>query len=96
MKVNKEVLKKLASLSKINISPKLEGKMLDEFNKIIEFVNVLNKLDTTNIRPLTHIHSVGNIYREDVVDNMTQKTDMLKASPKSNSDYIKVPKILKK
>tara|TARA_B100000965_G_scaffold402284_1_gene427907 strand:+ start:479 stop:769 length:291 start_codon:yes stop_codon:yes gene_type:complete len=95
MQVNKKVLKKLATLSKIEISLKDEEEMLDEFNKIVTFINVLKKLDTKNIKELTHIHHATNIFREDRVENMLLKSDMLRSSPKSNSDYIKVPKILK-
>ena len=43
MQVNKKVLKKLATLSKIEISLKDEEEMLDEFNKIVTFINVLKK-----------------------------------------------------
>lgn len=95
MQVNKKVLKKLATLSKIEIPLKDEEEMLDEFNKIVTFINVLKKLDTKNIKELTHIHPTTNIFREDRVENMLLKSDMLRSSPKSNSDYIKVPKILK-
>ena len=96
MKINKKVLKKLASLSKINFSYEEEGKMLEDFNKMVQFINTLDEVDTTGVEPLTHIHENSNILREDKVDNMLSKADMLNNAPKSNSDYIKVPKVLDK
>jgi len=96
MKINKQVLKKLASLSKINFSSEEEGKMLEDFNKMVQFINTLDEVDTTGVEPLTHIHENSNILREDKVDNMLSKADMLNNAPKSNSDYIKVPKVLDK
>ena len=96
MKINKKVLKKLASLSKINFSSEEEGKMLEDFNKMVQFINTLDEVDTTGVEPLTHIHENSNILREDKVDNMLSKADMLNNAPKSNSDYIKVPKVLDK
>ena len=96
MKINKKVLKKLASLSKINFSSEEAGKMLEDFNKLVQFINTLDEVDTTGVEPLTHIHENSNILREDKVDNMLSKADMLNNAPKSNSDYIKVPKVLDK
>lgn len=96
MKINKQVLKKLASLSKINFSSEEEGKILEDFNKLVQFINTLDEVDTTGVEPLTHIHENSNILREDKVDNMLSKSEMLNNAPKSNSDYIKVPKVLDK
>tara|TARA_B110000438_G_scaffold126251_1_gene122788 strand:+ start:1762 stop:2052 length:291 start_codon:yes stop_codon:yes gene_type:complete len=96
MKINKQVLKKLAALSKINFSSKEEGEMLEDFNKLVQFINALDEVDTTGIEPLTHVHENSNILREDKVDNMISKAEMLNNAPKSNSDYIKVPKVLDK
>jgi aspartyl-tRNA(Asn)/glutamyl-tRNA(Gln) amidotransferase subunit C len=96
MKINKQVLKKLASLSKINFSSKEEDDMLEDFNKLFQFINTLDEVDTSGVEPLTHVHENSNILREDKVDNMLSKADMLNNAPKSNSDYIKVPKVLDK
>ena len=96
MKINEKVLQKLGSLSKINFSLKESSEMLRDFNKMVEFINSLDALEITDVKPLTHIHDQSNIYRDDNIDAMLVKSEMLRNAPKSNSDYIKVPKVIDK
>lgn len=96
MKINEKVLQKLGSLSKINFSLKERSEMLRDFNKMVEFIKSLDSLETADVKPLTHIHEQSNIFRDDNIDAMLVKSEMLRNAPKSNSDYIKVPKVIEK
>ena len=96
MKIDKKVLTQLASLSNIKFSPEGEREMLLDFNKMVHFIKTLEDIDTTDVAPLTHIHNQSNIFREDKVENMLLKSEILNLAPNSNSDYIKVPKVLGK
>ena len=64
--------------------------------KILDFVEKLNKLDTSKISALTHIISLGNVFREDkVLPSLSQK-EVLDLAPKKEGSFIKVPKIIEK
>jgi len=95
MKINEEKVRKLAILSQLNLDDEEIKKMFSDFKKILSFVDKLEEVDTSNIEPLTHIHPLLNISRDDTVYHNDIKQECLKNSAHHNSDYFKVPKVIK-
>ena len=96
MKINKTTVQKLMVLAKLKFNKKESENMFLDFKKILKFVDKLDEVNTEHIKPLTHVHEHTNIYREDIISNMISKDYILQLSPKHDSDYIKVPKVVKK
>jgi len=96
MKINKEKVKKLAKLARLSFNKQEIESMVSDLEKMLKFVEKLNEVNTEDILPLTHIHQETNIYREDNQQTLDIKTKILKNAPNHNSDYIKVPKVLRK
>ena len=96
MRINKVKVEKLAKLAQLSFSKVEANNMFLDFKKILKFIDKLDEINTDNVKPLTHIHNKTNIYREDRVMDLDIKDSILENSPNHNSDYIKVPKILKK
>tara|TARA_B110000014_G_C19597571_1_gene316921 strand:+ start:139 stop:432 length:294 start_codon:yes stop_codon:yes gene_type:complete len=96
MKITKQKIQDLAKLAKLSFSEKEAKNMFSDFRKILHFIEKLDKVNTDNIDPLTHIHENTNVYRKDIVVNSVFKNSMLKQAANHNSDYIKVPKIINK
>ena len=94
MKINKETLRELEKLSKLDFPDKDREAILRDFKKILLFVNKLNEIDTKDILPLTHVHNSSNVFRDDYYHEFSNKSAILNNSPNHNSDYIKVPKII--
>ena len=96
MKIDIDLIKEIASLAKLEFNKKSLEEIKHDLERIIKFINKLEELDTTNIEPLNYLNSELNILREDDVKNITPKIDALKNAPKKDSDYFKVPTVLKK
>ncbi|MAQ47578.1 MAG: Asp-tRNA(Asn)/Glu-tRNA(Gln) amidotransferase GatCAB subunit C [Flavobacteriales bacterium] len=96
MKINENKIKKLADLSQLNLESEEVKNLFSDLKKIIAFINKLEEVDTTNIEPLSHIHPISNIYREDIACQNKLKGTYLDNSKNHNSDYFKVPKVIKK
>ena len=96
IKVNSKLIDKISSLSKLNFDARGKKKISSDFEKMLEFISIISKTDTKNILPLTHISEEVNVTRNDKVSNEVSKKDALKNSPQKDSDYFKVPTILKK
>jgi aspartyl-tRNA(Asn)/glutamyl-tRNA(Gln) amidotransferase subunit C len=94
MKVDKETIRKIVHLSRLEFDEKSEQSLLQDVNKILDWVEKLNEINTENIKPLTHMSEEVNILREDVVANMLKHEDALANAPKKDSDYFRVPKFL--
>ena len=91
-----ELIAKLSKLAKLKFDKKSAEKMKVELGTIIEFVNTISKVETQNIEPLIYMGEETNILRADKVENEISQKDSLKNAPQKDSDYFKVPTILKK
>tara|TARA_B100001057_G_C22632835_1_gene865079 strand:- start:416 stop:706 length:291 start_codon:yes stop_codon:yes gene_type:complete len=96
MKIDQTLIEKLAKLSQLDFSQEAKRKMEQDLNKILDFVDELNTLNTDDIEPLVYINEEVNKLREDKIGEHLTKEKALKNAPDKNSDYFKVPTVLKK
>jgi len=95
MKIDNKTVDKLADLSKLEFDEKAKEEIIKDLNKILTFVEKLNELDTSDVEPLIYMTDEVNVMREDEVNQDLSQKDALKNAPKKDSDYFKVPKVLK-
>lgn len=96
MEVNNKLIQDIAKLSKLKFDDSSNEKMKEDFKKILSFVDKLNELDTEGIEPLIYLSDEENVLRSDEVSMSTSQEDALKNAPQKDSDYFKVPTVLKK
>src|SRR5450432_305449 len=94
MIVDKETIRKIAHLSRLELEEKSEEAVLKDMNKILDWVEKLKEINTDNIQPLIHMSEETNVLREDIVENRLTHDEALKNAPKKDSDYFRVPKFL--
>ncbi len=94
MSIDKETIKKIAHLARLEFDEKEVDKMSDSFNKILAWMDKLNEVDTDKVEPLIHMSDEVNVFREDVVNNSLKHDEALLNAPKKDSDYFRVPKFL--
>jgi aspartyl-tRNA(Asn)/glutamyl-tRNA(Gln) amidotransferase subunit C len=94
MKIDKETLHKMAHLSRLEIKPGEEDKLIQEMTAIVSFVEKLNEVDTEGIEPLTTMSQEVNSLRPDEVKPHIDHESALKNAPKKDADYFRVPKVL--
>jgi aspartyl-tRNA(Asn)/glutamyl-tRNA(Gln) amidotransferase subunit C len=46
------------------------------------------------VEPMTHVHEVVNVMRDDVVGECLTTEEALRNAPKKNDAFFKVPKVL--
>jgi aspartyl-tRNA(Asn)/glutamyl-tRNA(Gln) amidotransferase subunit C len=95
MQIDKSTLEKVAHLSRLNIKPEEETKLLQDMSDILSWVEKLNELDTEGVTPLTHMTQEVNVFRPDVAENKISQANALKNAPAKDDQYFKVPKVLK-
>lgn len=95
MKINKNNFSHTADMVKLNFSKKEEKQLIDDLNKTFEFIDTMNLLDTENIEPMDYIHSMKNVFREDVVLNADTNEQLLSNAPDFQDEYYVVPKTIK-
>jgi aspartyl-tRNA(Asn)/glutamyl-tRNA(Gln) amidotransferase subunit C len=94
MKVDKDTIRKIAHLARLEFEEKDGEAITKDFNKILDWMDKLNKVNTDHVEPLIHMSSELNVLREDIVKDTLKREDALANAPKKDSDYFRVPKFL--
>ncbi|GAA4444336.1 Asp-tRNA(Asn)/Glu-tRNA(Gln) amidotransferase subunit GatC [Pontibacter saemangeumensis] len=94
MSTDIQTIKKLAHLARLEFNEEKEQEMLQDLNKILDWMDKLRELDTEHVEPLTHMTEEVNVLREDVAMNTVTHEEALLNAPKKDSDYFRVPKVL--
>jgi aspartyl-tRNA(Asn)/glutamyl-tRNA(Gln) amidotransferase subunit C len=94
MKIDKDSIKKIAHLARLEFDESSAEKMSQDMSQILDWVEQLNELDTTGVEPLTTMSSEVNVMRDDKAGSHLSHEAGLKNAPKKDSDYFRVPKVL--
>ena len=96
MTVDDKLIAKLAGLAKLKFNPQAAEKIKLELKKILGFVNAISKINTDGVEPLIYLSKEKNVLRNDKINAKITQQDALKNAPQKDSDYFKVPTVLKK
>ena len=94
--IDDKLIANLSRLAKLEFSPSSKEEMKDDLKKIIGFVDKLSEIDTEGVDPLIYLSEEVNVLRADEINNEVSQEDALKNAPQKDSDYFKVPTVLKK
>ena len=96
MEVNDELVNNLANLSRLRFNDDEKEKIKKDLQRMIEFVDKLQELDTTGVEPLLHMSQSVNMLRDDIVQGSTSREEALKNTPLTDGVFIKVPKVIER
>jgi len=96
MNLDEKTIHKIADLARIHVNDKEVETLIPEMNKILSFMEKLNELDTSSVKPLVYMNEATNVWREDVVKQEIATVDGLKNAAKHNESFFMVPKIIEK
>lgn len=97
MKIDEATLDRIAELARLDFSdPAARAAILKDMQRVIDFVEKLNEIDTTGVEPLIHLSEEQNVLRDDVALPGLSKEEALMNAPVKDSDYFKVPKVVDK
>lgn len=87
---------KLAALAKLKFENTEKEAIRADLEKILGFIEKLDELDTTGVKPLVYISDAVNVLREDTVVQNTPREQALQNAPDHDGVYFKVPKVINK
>jgi aspartyl-tRNA(Asn)/glutamyl-tRNA(Gln) amidotransferase subunit C len=94
MKIDKESLKKIAHLARLEVRPEEEDALLKSMDSVLTWMDQLNEIDTEGVEPLTHITGEVNSWRDDRGVNAISREEAIANAPSKNATYIMVPKVI--
>jgi aspartyl-tRNA(Asn)/glutamyl-tRNA(Gln) amidotransferase subunit C len=96
MKITDETIDHLAHLSRLEFNGEQKVRIKSDLNKIVDFVDQLSTVDTTGVEPLIFMTETENVLRDDVDVVTISQQEALKNAAVHDSDYFKIPTVLKK
>jgi aspartyl-tRNA(Asn)/glutamyl-tRNA(Gln) amidotransferase subunit C len=96
MEVNEALVDKLANLARLKFDATAKEEIRNDLQKMIEFVEKLNEVDTTGVEPLLHMSGNVNILRTDEVKGSISRETGLQNAAIHDGQFFKVPKVIKK
>jgi aspartyl-tRNA(Asn)/glutamyl-tRNA(Gln) amidotransferase subunit C len=102
MKVTEKDVSYVADLANLELTDQERQRMLKDLNSILDYIELLNELDTTNVPPMAQIsgaasdEKVAGPLREDVLIPCLPHADAMKNAPETDGDFFKVPRVIEK
>ena len=94
IKVTKEEVKKVAHLARLELNKDEINNHAEQLEKILEYIQHLEKIDTDDVPCTTRAIEVINVFRKDDKKNSDCTEEILELGPSREDKYFKVPKIL--
>ena len=94
-RISKEDVSKVAQLAKLKLNEEQIDNHANQIEKILDYINQLEKIDTTNVSCTTRAIEVINNFRSDSKETYKNRDDILNLAPEREGDFFKVPKIIK-
>ena len=94
MKITQKELEHVAHLARLTLSDEELETVRGQLDNILSYIDKLGELDTSGVKPTTHVFSLSNAFREDVVTESLSLEKSLANAPQHNGESFLVPKII--
>ena len=92
VKIDDEMIDYVGILAKLSLSPEEKEAAKSDMSRMLEYIDMLNQLDTSEVEPMSHVFDIHNVFREDVVENGDESDAMLSNAPEQKEKQYKVPR----
>ena len=94
MTIDKNTVKKVASLARMHMADDTLEKMTAELNNILSWIEQLNEIETDDVKPMTSVKDMLAELRADKVTDGGYTQDILKNAPNAEHGFFAVPKVV--
>ena len=92
MKITTELVDYISQLSRLELQTGEKQAMTAQLEQIVAYMDVLGKLNTDGVEPMSHVFPVKNVLREDQVVPSQERAELLAGAPAPDGEAFLVPK----
>jgi len=85
---------KVSLLARLQLSDSELSQMTDQLNQVLEYVQLLEELDTDDVQPMAHAIEIHNVLAEDEIEASLPREAVLLNAPKRDDECFRVPAVL--
>jgi aspartyl-tRNA synthetase len=93
-RISPDHVRHIAKLARLKLTDSEVLLYQKDLNSILEYVETLRELDAENVRPMSHVIPMKNVWREDKPGKAGKPEEILSNAPEREKDFFKVPKII--
>ena len=93
-KIDIKTVDEIAHLARLEFNDDAKQGIITDMNRMLDFVEKLNELNTDNIEPLIYMTQEQNVLREDEPQITLTQKEALRNAPQKDTDYFKAPKVI--
>lgn len=93
MALTVEEVKKIASLARIKLTAEEEKRYAETISAVLEYMTILNEVDTSKVEPTSQVTGLEDVYREDVPRDSGHQKNILSQMPEVETNELVVPEV---
>ena len=90
--ISDETIEYVGILAKLMLSDEEKEQAKKDMGRMLDYIDKLGELDTTDVEPMSHVFPVNNVFREDVVTNGDDRDNIIANAPEEKDGSFVVPK----
>ena len=90
--ISDETIEYVGILAKLELSDEEKEQAKTDMGRMLDYIDKLGELDTSDVEPMSHVFPVQNVFREDVVTNGDEREQLLSNAPQEKDGMFVVPK----
>jgi aspartyl-tRNA(Asn)/glutamyl-tRNA(Gln) amidotransferase subunit C len=94
VKITRADVENVALLSRLEFSDNELELFTGQLNAILEYADVLNKVNVTGVQPTAHVLPIKNVMRPDTALPSLPREEALANAPEQENGYFRVPKVM--
>ncbi len=94
MSLTRDEVQKVSLLARLRLSSDELETMTSQLGQIVEYMRVMNQLDTDDVEPMVHAVELVNVFADDEVRPCLDRDEALANAPKRDDEFYRVPPVL--
>ena len=91
-KISDETIEYVGILAKLELSDQEKEQARRDMGRMLDYIDKLGELDTTDVEPMSQVFPVQNVFREDEVTNGEMREQLLANAPQEKDGMFMVPR----
>jgi len=85
--ITTDQIKWISHLARLELKPDELSHAAEQLTSILNYINLLQQVNTDNIEPLAHPLDVSNVFREDILKASISGEETLSNAPNWQADF---------
>ena len=91
--VDEKLVREIAFLARLDLTREETEMFVSQFKDILDYVSILNEVDTENVPPAYLSSANQTVVREDLIEESVPTQDFLANAPQSKDNYVVIPRV---